>query len=78
MKKFYLNLAFGRYLPLKNPSVDFFRDCRIARQFCMLLSRPPWLNTGRQESEKNPVIPKQRTVIPGLDPGSVKEKNMTF
>ena len=40
--------------------------------------RPPWLNTGRQESEKNPVIPKQRTVIPGPDPGSVKAKSMTF
>ena len=49
MKKFYLNLAFcrdslGRCLPLKNPSVDFSGDCRIAAQFCTLLSRPPWLN----------------------------------
>ncbi len=27
-------------LPRKNPSVDFSGDCRIATQFCMLLSRP--------------------------------------
>ncbi|MBQ2480253.1 MAG: hypothetical protein II516_03305, partial [Treponema sp.] len=23
--------------------MDFLNDCRIAAQFCMLLSRPPWL-----------------------------------
>ncbi|MBR6143092.1 MAG: hypothetical protein IKQ23_02290, partial [Treponema sp.] len=30
-------------LPKKNPSVYFSWDCRIASQFCTLLSRPPWL-----------------------------------
>ena len=27
----------------KNPSMDFSGDCRIATQFCTLLSRHPWL-----------------------------------
>ncbi len=64
--------------PLKNPSMDFSMDRRFPLEIYALLSRPPWLNTGRQESRKNPVIPKQRTVIPGPDPGSVKAKSMTF
>ncbi|MBQ2207349.1 MAG: hypothetical protein II413_09085, partial [Treponema sp.] len=37
-------------LPKKNPSVDFSWDCRIAAQFCMLLTRPPWLNISWQET----------------------------
>ncbi|MBQ1795929.1 MAG: hypothetical protein II110_09650, partial [Treponema sp.] len=37
-------------LPKKNPSVDFSWDCRIAAQFCMLLTRPPWLNIFWQET----------------------------
>ena len=36
-------------LPQKNPSMDFFVDCRIATQFCMLLSRHPWLDIVWQE-----------------------------
>ena len=34
----------------KTPSVDFSWDCRIAMQFCMLLTRPPWLNIFWQET----------------------------
>ena|GEM_PF-1912716 len=37
-------------LPKKNPSVDFSWDCRIAAQFCMLLTRPPWLDTVWQKT----------------------------
>ena len=36
-------------LPWKNPSMDFSKDCRIALQFCMLLSRPPWLDIDWQD-----------------------------
>ncbi|MBQ5499668.1 MAG: hypothetical protein IIT73_07730, partial [Treponema sp.] len=32
----------------------FFYDCRIALQFCTLLSRHPWLDVGWQERLKNP------------------------
>ncbi len=38
-------------------SMDFFRDCRIAAQFCTLLPRPPWLDTVCQE-RKNPSLPQ--------------------
>jgi len=33
----------------KNPSMDFSWDCRIALQFCTLLSRHPWLFNFYQE-----------------------------
>ncbi|MBQ1593082.1 MAG: hypothetical protein II077_13695, partial [Treponema sp.] len=36
-------------LPKKNPSVYFSWDCRIASQFCTLLTRHPWLNIPWQE-----------------------------
>ena len=39
--------------------MDFFRDCRIATQFCTLLTRPPWLDTVWQE-RKNPSLPQYR------------------
>ena len=39
--------------------MDFFRDCRIATQFCTLLTRPPWLDTAWQE-RKNPSLPQYR------------------
>ncbi|MBQ1726222.1 MAG: hypothetical protein II039_02420, partial [Treponema sp.] len=65
MKKFYLNLAFGRCLPLKNPSVDFSGDCRIAAQFCMLLSRHPWLGIGWQG----------KITFPELVEGSLPKRN---
>ncbi|HBB14435.1 MAG TPA: hypothetical protein DCZ76_09180 [Treponema sp.] len=40
-------------------SMDFFRDCRIATQFCTLLPRHPWLDTVCQE-RKNPSLPQYR------------------
>ena len=43
-----------RALPWKNPSMDFSRDRRFPSEISALLSRPPWLNTGRQESGKIP------------------------
>ena len=38
---------------IKKSLLGFFYDCRIARQFCMLLSRHPWLVTALQERLKS-------------------------
>jgi len=39
---------------IKKSLHGFFYDCRIALQFCTLLSRHPWLDVGWQERLKNP------------------------
>ena len=41
---------------IKKSLHGFFEDCRIARQFCMLLTRHPWLDTAWQERYKNPSV----------------------
>jgi len=52
-------------LPRKNPSMDFFWDCRIAEHFCMLLSRHPWLHIAWQarKVEKSLSLPTKKTFI---------------
>ncbi|MBO6130530.1 MAG: hypothetical protein J6P28_01060 [Treponema sp.] len=42
-------LFVGKYE--EKPSMDFPRYCRIAVQFCMLLSRHPWLGNGWQATK---------------------------
>ena len=41
---------------IKKSLHGFFYDCRIATQFCMLLTRHPWLDTYWQERVKNPSV----------------------
>jgi hypothetical protein len=52
-------------LPKKNSSVYFSWDCRIASQFCMLLTRPPWLDIPWQETKKT---------FPELVEGNIHQK----
>ena len=48
--------SMAAYVHSKNSSMTFLNDCRIALQFCTLLSRHPWLDIGWQERLKNPSI----------------------
>ena len=75
-RSLHLQRSFER--PVEGPCKSRPAFCNRNTAITTQKHRPPWLRIVLQESEKNPVIPKQRTVIPGPDPGSVKEKNMTF
>ena len=52
--------------------MDFFRDCRIATQFCTLLTRPPWLDTVWQERITFPALAAQRQAARRREPTQKK------
>ncbi|MBR4247980.1 MAG: hypothetical protein IKQ13_13430 [Treponema sp.] len=53
-------------LPGKNPSMDFFRDCRIASQFCMRKAALPGLLLFGKE---------EKTTFPELVEGNISKPN---
>ena len=53
-------------LPGKNPSVAFFRDCRIAAQFCMRKAALPGLL----------LFGKEEKTFPELDEGNSPKTNV--
>ena len=47
---------------IKKSIRGFFDGCRIAMQFCMLLSRPPWLDIGWQHETSNKTLKMSQRV----------------
>ncbi len=62
-----ISMASKKYRSLsllwKNPSLDFFWDCRIASQFCTLLSRHPWLFICWQERNTFPEPALEKSLL---------------